>query len=326
MMNKKRYNENGDNLEDEVLEASDEIKEEDASREDLPEEMVIIGVRFREAGKIYYFDPVGVECAVGDNVIVKTARGSEIGRVVIPNKLVKTETIVLPLRTLERKATKNDIERHEQNIELEKEAFKICQKKIREHGLDMKLIDARYTFDNSKLLFNFTAEKRVDFRELVKDLAFVFRTRIELRQIGIRDEAKLMGGLGVCGRPFCCATFLSDFAQVSIKMAKEQNLSLNSSKISGTCGRLMCCLRFENDVYEEELRLMPPVDSKVKTSEGIGTVCEVSPLTHLVKVRFSDKNENVTVKAFDASDVKVLERREPKGAKKEEEETDIPLD
>ena len=327
-MNKKKYNDNGDDLETEVLEASDEIKEDeqDVSRDDLPEEMVIIGVRFREAGKIYYFDPVGVECSVGDNVIVKTARGSEIGRVVIPNKLVKTKTIVLPLRALERKATPHDIERHEQNIELEKEAFKICQKKIREHGLDMKLIDARYTFDNSKLLFNFTAEKRVDFRELVKDLAFVFRTRIELRQIGIRDEAKLMGGLGVCGRPFCCATFLSDFAQVSIKMAKEQNLSLNSSKISGTCGRLMCCLRFENDVYEEELKLMPPVDSKVKTPEGVGTVCEVSPLTHLVKVRFCDKNENVTVKAYDASDVKVLERREAKGQKKEEDEIDVPLD
>ncbi len=325
-MNKKKYNENGDSLDAEVLEASDEIKEENVSREDLPEEMVIIGVRFREAGKIYYFDPVGVECSVGDSVIVKTARGSEIGRVVIPNKTVRTETIVLPLRTLERKATPHDIERHEQNIELEKEAFKICQKKIREHGLDMKLIDARYTFDNSKLLFNFTAEKRVDFRELVKDLAFVFRTRIELRQIGIRDEAKLMGGLGVCGRPFCCATFLSDFAQVSIKMAKEQNLSLNSSKISGTCGRLMCCLRFENDVYEEELKLMPPVDSKVKTSDGIGTVSEVSPLTHLVKVRFCDKNENVTVKTYDAAEVKVLERREVKNQKKEEEETDIPLD
>lgn len=317
-MNKKKYNDGA--IEEEVLEASEETLDAEINREDLPEEMTIIGVRFREAGKIYYFDPVGVECSVGDNVIVKTARGSEIGRVVIPNKTVKTETIVLPLRTLERKATQNDVERHEQNIELEKEAFKICQKKIREHGLDMKLIDARYTFDNSKLLFNFTAEKRVDFRELVKDLAFVFRTRIELRQIGIRDEAKLMGGLGVCGRPFCCSTFLSDFAQVSIKMAKEQNLSLNSSKISGTCGRLMCCLRFENDVYEEELRRMPPCDSKVKTADGVGTVCEVSPLTHLVKVKFVDKNENVTVKAYDADDVKVLERREFKGQKKDEEE------
>ncbi|MBR6918139.1 MAG: stage 0 sporulation family protein [Clostridia bacterium] len=281
--------------------------------------MTIIGVRFREAGKIYYFDPAGVACSAGDDVIVKTARGSEIGRVVIPNKLVKTSQIVLPLRSLERKATKQDIERHERNLELEKEAYKICLQKIKDHGLDMKLIDARYTFDNSKLLFNFTAEKRVDFRELVKDLAFVFRTRIELRQIGIRDEAKLMGGLGVCGRPFCCATFLSDFAQVSIKMAKEQNLSLNSSKISGTCGRLMCCLRFENDVYEEEIRRMPPCDSKVKTPDGVGVVTEISPLTHLVKVKFVDKNETVSIKAFDASDVKVLERQE-KPEKKEKEE------
>lgn len=316
-MNKREFNDyDPERLEDEVLEAEDEITDASVtSRDDLPEEMIIIGVRFREAGKVYYFDPVGVECSAGEDVIVKTARGSEIGKVVIPNKLVKTDNIVLPLRTLERKATKQDIERHEQNIELEKEAFKICQKKIAEHGLDMKLIDARYTFDNSKLLFNFTAEKRVDFRELVKDLAFVFRTRIELRQIGIRDEAKLMGGLGVCGRPFCCSTFLSDFAQVSIKMAKEQNLSLNSSKISGTCGRLMCCLRFEHDVYEEEIRKMPPCESKVKTPDGVGVVTEISPLTHLVKVKFIDKNENISIKAYDSSDVKVLERSEKRDQK-----------
>lgn len=309
-------------IEEELLETSEEIAGGDASREDLPEEMTIIGVRFREAGKIYYFDPVGVECSVGENVIVKTARGSEIGRVVIPNRVVKTADIVLPLRTLERKATPHDIERHEQNIELEKEAYKICQKKIQEHGLEMKLIDARYTFDNSKLLFNFTADKRIDFRELVKDLAFVFRTRIELRQIGIRDEAKLMGGLGVCGRPFCCSTFLSDFAQVSIKMAKEQNLSLNSSKISGTCGRLMCCLRFEHDVYEQEIRRMPPCDSKVKTPDGVGTVTEISPLTHLVKVKFVDKNENISIRAYDVDDVKVLERREKNEKSDEAEQTE----
>ena len=321
-MNNREFNDfDPEKLEDEVLEANDDLTEEVTSREDLPEEMVIIGVRFREAGKIYYFDPEGVECSSGENVIVKTARGSEIGRVVIPNRTVKTETIVLPLRTLERKATKQDIERHEQNIELEKEAFKICQKKIAEHGLDMKLIDARYTFDNSKLLFNFTAEKRVDFRELVKDLAFVFRTRIELRQIGIRDEAKLMGGLGVCGRPFCCATFLSDFAQVSIKMAKEQNLSLNSSKISGTCGRLMCCLRFEHETYEEELKRMPPVDSKVRTPDGTGVVSEISPLTHLVKVKFTDsKSETVTVRTYDADALKVLERRDKREKQSEKEE------
>ncbi len=322
-MNKREYNDfDPEKLEEEVIEAKDEFDgevSEEALRENLPEEMTIIGVRFREAGKIYYFDPVGVECAAGEEVIVKTARGAEIGRVVIPNKTVKTSEIVLPLRTLERKATRQDIERHERNIELEKEAYAICLKKIKDHGLDMKLIDARYTFDNSKLLFNFTAEKRVDFRELVKDLAFVFRTRIELRQIGIRDEAKLMGGLGVCGRPFCCATFLSDFAQVSIKMAKEQNLSLNSSKISGTCGRLMCCLRYEQEVYEEELKRMPPVDSKVKTPDGTGTVSEISPLTHLVKVKFTDKNETVTVRTYDAGDVRVLERSEKRdGGKKKD--------
>ena len=324
-MNKREYGDfDPEKLEEQVLEAEDEFggdTAENVSRDELPEEVMIIGVRFREAGKIYYFDPAGIECSAGEDVIVKTARGSEIGRVVVPNKLVKSADIVLPLRELERKATKQDIERHERNIELEKEAYKICLKKIQDHGLDMKLIDAKYTFDNSKLLFNFTAEKRVDFRELVKDLAFVFRTRIELRQIGIRDEAKLMGGLGVCGRPFCCSTFLSDFAQVSIKMAKEQNLSLNSSKISGTCGRLMCCLRFEHETYEEELKRMPPVDSKVRTPDGTGVVSEISPLTHLVKVKFTDsKSETVTVRTYDADALKVLERRDKREKQSEKEE------
>ncbi len=326
-MNKREYNDfDPEKLEEQVLEAADEFADNnpaEEAREDLPEEVMIIGVRFREAGKIYYFDPVGVACKVGEDVIVKTARGSEIGRVVVANKLVKSADIVLPLRELERKATKQDIERHERNVELEREAYKICLKKIQDHGLDMKLIDAKYTFDNSKLLFNFTADKRVDFRDLVKDLAFVFRTRIELRQIGIRDEAKLMGGLGVCGRPFCCATFLSDFAQVSIKMAKEQNLSLNSSKISGTCGRLMCCLRFEHETYEEELRRMPPVDSKVRTPDGPGIVSEISPLTHLVKVKFTDsKSETVTIRTYDASAVKTVERRDKREKQSENEETD----
>ena len=328
-MNKREYNDfDTEKLEEQVLEAAEEFGDDrsvEQDRSSLPEEVVIIGVRFREAGKIYYFDPAGVECEAGDDVIVKTARGSEIGRVVVPNKLVKSADIVLPLRELERKATKQDLERHERNTELEKEAYKICLKKIQDHGLDMKLIDAKYTFDNSKLLFNFTAEKRVDFRELVKDLAFVFRTRIELRQIGIRDEAKLMGGLGVCGRPFCCATFLSDFAQVSIKMAKEQNLSLNSSKISGTCGRLMCCLRFEHETYEEELKRMPPVDSRVRTPDGQGIVSEISPLTHLVKVKFTDsKSETVTIRTYDADAVKVVERRDRSdrgGAKNEQDDS-----
>ncbi len=316
-MNKKDLNDFGiDNLDEEIFEAEEEISSLDEFGQDasagqaaeLPEEVEIIGVRFREAGKIYYFDPAGIKCSVGNDVIVKTARGAEIGRVVVANKTVKSSEIVLPLRTLERIATKQDIERHERNMELEKEAFKICSQKIIDHGLDMKLIDAKYTFDNSKLLFNFTAEKRVDFRELVKDLAFVFRTRIELRQIGIRDEAKLMGGLGVCGRPFCCATFLSDFAQVSIKMAKEQNLSLNSSKISGTCGRLMCCLRFEHEVYEEETKKMPKIDEKVRTPDGVGAVTEISPLTHLMKVKFTDKNDTVTIRTYALEDIKFIER------------------
>ncbi len=293
---------------DENVETTDGGNEE--PEQVLPEEIEIVGVRFSEAGKIYYFSPEGTVCSVGDKVIVKTARGSEFGTVVIANKTVKSSEIVLPLREVERIATADDIERHDRNLELEKEAFVICQKKIRQHGLEMKLIDAQYTFDNTKLLFNFSAEKRIDFRELVKDLASVFRTRIELRQIGIRDEAKLMGGLGACGRPFCCASFLSDFAQVSIKMAKEQNLSLNSSKISGTCGRLMCCLRFEHEVYEEAIKKMPPVDAKVKTPDGVGFVMETSPLIGLVKVKFVDKCETVTIRTYDRDDVKTIEKKQ----------------
>ena len=286
-----------------------EESDEEQKIEDFPELVEIVGVRFHEAGKVYYFAPCGIKCSVGDNVIVKTAKGFEMGTIVVPNKEIKSSGLILPLRSVERLATKDDISRYNHNLELQKEAFKICQQMIKDHGLEMKLIDARYTFDNSQLLFNFTADKRIDFRELVKDLAACFRTRIELRQIGIRDQAKSMGGLGVCGRPFCCSTFLSDFAQVSIKMAKEQNLSLNSSKISGTCGRLMCCLRYEHEVYEEELKKMPHPDSKVKTRDGIGYVTEISPLTHLVKVKFTDKSETITVRAYDRDEVTVLEKK-----------------
>lgn len=269
----------------------------------------VVGVRFHKAGKIYYFSSEFIPCKIGDKVIVRTAKGLEMGIVAMANKPVPNEELVLPLRSLERVATSDDMERQERNEKLEKEAFKICKRMIAEHGLDMKLIDAKYAFDNSQLLFNFTADRRVDFRELVKDLASCFRTRIELRQIGIRDQAKAMGGLGVCGRPFCCSSFLTDFAQVSIKMAKEQNLSLNSTKISGTCGRLMCCLRFEHEAYEEELKKMPHVDSKVKTPDGIGFVSETSPLVHLVKVKFTDKSGVVTIKTYDSDDVTVLERK-----------------
>ncbi len=258
---------------------------------DMPEKVEIIGVKFKDAGKVYYFSPGKLKVDVGEQVIVETARGVEYGFVAHGNRMVDSSKIVLPLRPTLRIANTYDTERYESNKKLEEEAFEICKKKIEEHGLDMKLVDAEYTFDNSKLLFYFSAEVRVDFRELVKDLASVFRTRIELRQIGIRDEAKMLGGLGVCGRPFCCSSFLSDFVQVSIKMAKEQNLSLNSSKISGTCGRLMCCLRYEHETYEAEIAKTPPIDANVKTPDGIGVVTETSPLTGFIKVKIGDSTK-----------------------------------
>ncbi|MBQ4044251.1 MAG: stage 0 sporulation family protein [Clostridia bacterium] len=285
-----------------------------------PETTEIIGVRFRETGKVYYFAPGEIKAEPGSQVIVETARGLEFGEVMIGNKFVPTSEIVPPLRSVVRIANTGDIERHEANLALEKNAFDICMKKIREHKLDMKLIDAEYTFDNNKLLFYFSAEGRVDFRELVKDLASVFRTRIELRQIGIRDEAKMMGGIGVCGRPFCCSTFLSDFAQVSIKMAKEQNLSLNSAKISGTCGRLMCCLNYEYQTYEEELRLTPPVGTRVKTPDGNGIVTEITPLTGMLKVSVSDRQGNSTVHSFHRDTVTVLKLPEKKDGGRNSEE------
>ena len=271
----------------------------------LPEKTEIIGVKFREAGKIYYFSPGKLKINAGEHVIVETARGVEYGFVAQGNRMVDSSKIVLPLRTALRVATSDDTDRYESNKKLEEEALPICKKKIEDHGLDMKLVDAEYTFDNSKLIFYFSAEARVDFRELAKDLASVFRTRIELRQIGIRDEAKMLGGLGVCGRPFCCASFLSDFVQVSIKMAKEQNLSLNSSKISGTCGRLMCCLRYEHETYEAEIAKTPKIDATVKTPDGIGTVCETSPLTGFIKVKIGD-----STKAFHRDSVTVIKKNE----------------
>lgn len=264
----------------------------------------IIGVRFKSSGKIYYFDPQGAAFAEGDHVIVETARGVEYGTVALGNKMVTEKEVVLPLRPVIRRATEQDDEIYEENKRKEKEAAKICVEKIAEHGLEMKLVDAEYTFDNSKLLFYFTADGRVDFRELVKSLAAIFRTRIELRQIGIRDETKMIGGLGVCGRPFCCKKFLDDFVQVSIKMAKEQNLSLNSQKISGACGRLMCCLRYEHEAYEEALAGLPKVDSVVETPDGRGVVCEVVPLAGIVKVKFS--GEHAVVRSYVKENVKVI--------------------
>lgn len=250
-----------------------------------PEDCEVIGVRFRSSNKIYFFDPDGVRYPENCHAVVETARGQEFGTVAQSNHIVPGKEIVLPLRKALRVATPEDERHQEENGRKAEEAFLIGNKKIAEHGLDMKLIDAEYTFDNTKLLFYFTSDNRVDFRDLVKDLASVFHCRIELRQMGIRDEAKVLGGLGICGRPFCCHAFLPDFVQVSIKMAKEQNLSLNSVKISGACGRLMCCLRYEYDTYVEEGRKTPKVDSLVNTPDGIGVVVEAKPLVGLVKVR-----------------------------------------
>lgn len=273
------------------IEADDENSYEAPSEPEPLETYEIIGVRFKSTGKIYYFDPDGHRFKREDSVIVDTARGLEFGTVDIGNRMVTEREVVLPLRKVVRRATADDIERSNANAARAAEAFAICGEKIIEHKLEMKLVDVEYTFDNSKLLFYFTADGRVDFRELVKDLAGVFRTRIELRQIGIRDETKLLGGIGICGRPFCCKTFLSDFVQVSIKMAKEQNLSLNSAKISGACGRLMCCLRYEYDVYSEEIKKTPKVDQIVTTPDGEGIVTEVQPLAGICRVKFTERQD-----------------------------------
>lgn len=278
-------------------------QELDEMRAALPDEVEIVGIRFKNNGKVYYFLPEDLKLSVGQNVIVKTARGLEYGTTAIANRVVNKSTLVLPLRSVVRVATKQDDQQYEANVDSEKEAFKICQQKIAEHKLEMKLVDVEYTFDNNKLLFYFTADGRIDFRELVKDLAGIFKTRIELRQIGIRDETKLMGGLGVCGRPFCCKSFLSEFAQVSIKMAKEQNLSLNSAKISGACGKLMCCLRYEHESYEDAIKRTPKLDSKVITPDGEGTVVETNPLAELVRVRL-DKEPDKSPKVYKVSDLK----------------------
>ena len=245
----------------------------------------VIGVRFRTAGKIYFFDPVKFQVKRGDHVIVETARGIEFGTVVSEPGMVESDKVVQPLKPVLRIANKRDMEQEAANKAKEKEAFKICQEKIRKHGLEMKLIDAEYTFDNNKVLFYFTADGRIDFRELVKDLASVFKTRIELRQIGVRDETKIVGGIGICGRALCCHSYLSDFVPVSIKMAKEQNLSLNPSKISGVCGRLMCCLKNEQETYEELNRRLPNLGDYVTTDDGLkGEVQSVNVLRQLVKV------------------------------------------
>jgi len=278
----------------------------------------IIGINFREAGKIYYFAPGKFTLSVGDMVIVETSRGVEMGTVKIANKHIPEAEIVTPLKEITRPATEADLEHHRQNKDAEMDAAIICKKKITNHGLDMSLVAVEYTFDNSKLIFYFTCETRVDFRELVKDLASTFRTRIELRQIGIRDEAKMMGGLGICGRKFCCAGFLTDFVQVSIKMAKEQNFSLNSAKVSGACGRLMCCLRYEHETYEEAIRRTPPLGATVKTADGVGTVVETKPLAAEIKVKLGD-NEKEAPKLYKCKDVRILKMP---GKQSDKEESD----
>ena len=265
----------------------------------------VIGVRFKDVGKVYFFDPDGKQLKKFDKVIVETSRGIECGEVAAENREVEDEKIIHPLKKLIRIATEEDLKTVEQNKEKEKKAFDICFEKIEKHGLDMKLVEAEYTFDNSKILFYFTSDGRVDFRELVKDLASVFRTRIELRQIGVRDESKMVGGLGMCGRPLCCSSFLGDFQPVSIKMAKEQGLSLNPTKISGTCGRLMCCLKYEQDAYEHLLRVTPKVGAIVDTDEGKGTVQEVNLLKGKVKVSL-ERRPGAAPQTFDRHDVKII--------------------
>ena len=273
----------------------------------------VIGVRFRTAGKIYFFSPGEFEIKQGDHVIVETARGVEYGRVVSAPKEVDDDSVVQPLKSVIRIATEQDEKTVEKNRQKEKEAFKICQEKIRKHGLDMKLIEAEYTFDNNKVLFYFTADGRIDFRELVKDLAAVFRTRIELRQIGVRDEAKMLGGMGICGRKLCCNTFLSEFAPVSIKMAKEQNLSLNPTKISGVCGRLMCCLKNEQETYEYLNSKLPNVGEKLKTKDGVvGEVQRVDVLRQKVKLIVEDENGDKEIQEYKIDDL-LMRKKKPQG-------------
>lgn len=281
----------------------------------------VIGVRFRTAGKVYYFAPGALDIKAGDKVIVETARGVEFGHVVVGIKEVEDESIMQPLKPVIRIATQDDIRKEAKNREKEKEAFKICLEKIRKHELDMKLIDAEYTFDNNKVLFYFTADGRIDFRELVKDLASVFRTRIELRQIGVRDETKIRGGIGICGRPLCCHTYLTEFAPVSIKMAKEQNLSLNPTKISGVCGRLMCCLTNEEDTYEQLNSRLPSVGDYVTTSEKLkGEVHSVNVLRQLVKVIVDLDNDEKEIREYKVEELRFKPRRRKKDMKLSVEE------
>lgn len=270
----------------------------------------VIGVRFKKAGKVYYFDPDGTQIEEQTPVIVETARGIEYGLTVISNRNVEENNLVMPLKKVMRVATQEDTKQYKQNKQKEIEAFDICVEKIKQHNLEMKLIDVELTFDHNKIIFYFTSDGRVDFRDLVKELAFIFRTRIELRQIGVRDEAKMLNGIGICGRTLCCSTFLGDFQPVSIKMAKEQNLSLNPSKISGICGRLMCCLKYEEDTYEELNKNLPNIGDYVKTPDGNGEVLSVNILRQLVKVSVQKKeNNDLLLNHYSVSEIRVLSRK-----------------
>ena len=278
----------------------------------------VVGVKFREVGKIYYFDPTGIDFIKGEQVIVETARGVECGEIAMENSDISEKEIVQPLKPIIRKATERDRKVLAENAEKEKKAFAIAEEKIARHGLDMKLVNVEYTFDNSKILFFYTAPTRVDFRELVKDLAGVFRVRIELRQIGVRDECKKLGGISICGKPFCCSEFLSDFQPVSIKMAKEQGLSLNPVKISGACGRLMCCLKFEQESYEHLLKVTPKMGAVVDTPEGRGEVIDVNLITGNLRVRLN-KHPDAAPVSLNRREVKIIRDSQIKVDKKEME-------
>ena len=276
----------------------------------------IVGVRFKKLGKVYFFDPEGKKIDKGQNVIVETARGLEYGEVAIANRMMKEDNLVANLKKVIRIATENDKKTFEQNEKKAQDAFKVCEEKIAKHGLNMKLIDVEYTFDSSKLLFYFTADTRIDFRELVKDLAAVYKTRIELRQIGVRDEVKMLGGYGMCGRELCCVNHLSDLNTVSIKMAKEQGLSLNPTKISGACGRLMCCLKHEQEVYEEKLSRLPNVGSIVKTADGEGVVDDVQILKELISVKIT-KDDDTFRKVYPFAEIEIIKNARRKEKKQE---------
>lgn len=293
----------------------------------------IVGIKFKDAGKLYYFSPGGHKVDLGDNVIVETARGLEFGKVALAETEVKESEIVAPLKSIIRIANEKDKKKHKENLAKKEEAMRLCQEKVDAHGLEMKLIDVEYTFDNSKVVFYFTADGRVDFRELVKDLASVFRMRIELRQIGVRDEAKMLGGVGNCGRGLCCNTWLSDFEPVSIKMAKVQNLSLNPSKISGICGRLMCCLKFENEVYTHLKKGMPTVGEKIKTPDGIAVVTDVNILENIIKTRLvieeGSKDKNAEEKlsseiySYGKEEIKRINKKNNNHKKKDDDLADL---